>query len=235
MRYLGGKSRVAKQLVEVINITDGAYWEPFVGGFCSFDIIAPKFKIAHANDIHPDLMLMWDAVLHHRWEPPTSVTRSEYQHLKHADPSALRGFVGFGCSFGGRWFGGYGRNTAGDDTTGLAAESARSVRRSYHRLKDTTVHIHNLSYDQLTPQPGDVVYCDPPYADTTTYSRTPAFNHDHFWNVVRKWSKEGVKVYVSEYHAPSDYVSIWSAPKRVDVASGHQRFDNVEHLFIWNG
>ena len=33
-----------------------------------------------------------------------------------------------------------------------------------------------------------LIYCDPPYQHTTGYS-TGGFDHDKFWDTMRKWSK----------------------------------------------
>lgn len=99
LRYLGGKSRLAKSIRDVIlsrvENTDVTYWEPFVGGCGSFEVIAPEFKRAVGSDIHPDLILMWQSVMD-GWIPPTDVSPEQYQELRDSEPSALRGFVGFG-------------------------------------------------------------------------------------------------------------------------------------------
>ena len=104
VRYLGGKTRLAKHIANAI-LTDTpnrkTYLEPMIGGGSVFAAMAPHFDFAVGADIHPDLILMYQA-LAQGWLPPTYVTEEEYQTLKHdPEPSALRGFVGFGCSFGG--------------------------------------------------------------------------------------------------------------------------------------
>ena len=38
---------------------------------------------------------------------PFQLMEEEYKNLKTSEPSALRGFVGYFLSFGGKWFGGY--------------------------------------------------------------------------------------------------------------------------------
>ena len=44
-----------------------------------------------------------------------NLSKEEYYYIKeHKDENkVLTGFVGFGCSFGGKWFGGYARNRVG--------------------------------------------------------------------------------------------------------------------------
>ena len=109
MRYVGGKTRIAKWVAEhVSSLTNGhnTYLEPFVGSGATFVKLAPRFQSAIAADDHADLILMWKA-LAAGWDPPEHVSKDEYVALRAAEPSALRGFVGFGASFSGKWFGGY--------------------------------------------------------------------------------------------------------------------------------
>lgn len=64
-----------------------------------------------ANDIHPELIIMWRA-LQKGWIPPSLVSEEDYVKAKAGEGFPfLRGFIGFGCSFGGKWFGGYARDS----------------------------------------------------------------------------------------------------------------------------
>lgn len=74
-----------------------------------------------------------------------------------------------------------------------------------------------------------IIYCDPPYANTKQY--TCGLNHEEFWQKCREWVRDGHKVFVSEYTAPSDYVCVWE--KRVKTTM-HQEItkDAVERLFV---
>ena len=49
------------------------------------------------------------------YELPDSISKEQYDYIRtHKDEDhVLTGFVGFGCSFGGKWFGGYARNAGG--------------------------------------------------------------------------------------------------------------------------
>lgn len=89
-------------------------------GSCAVEAkLAPYFKKVICNDAHPYLMEMWKA-LQQGWEPPDIVTEAEYQYIKaHKDEDpALTAFVGFGCTFGAKWFGGYARDKRGCVTRG---------------------------------------------------------------------------------------------------------------------
>src|SRR3954463_779951 len=109
MQYMGGKERVSTDIAEVLahfGQSCDRYVEPFTGGGSVLYRVAPMYDDVLAADIHTDLILMWKAV-QNGWVPPAAISREEYTAIKSESPSALRGFVGFGCSFGGKWFGGY--------------------------------------------------------------------------------------------------------------------------------
>ena len=85
------------------------------------------------NDRHEYLIAMLQGV-QQGYNLPEHITLEQYRYIrenKDADP-VLAGFVGFGCSFGGKWFGGYARNKTG---TNYAEQSKRSL------LKDMCVVI----------------------------------------------------------------------------------------------
>jgi DNA adenine methylase len=238
---MGGKSRVAKQLSEVMlsaSTNRVRYVEPFVGGGAVASKMGNHFKEALYGDAHQDLMLMWQAVLETDWLPPLLVTEAEYKELRHAEPSALRGFVGMGGSFGGKWFGGYAKGgfTSKGEPRNHQAESARAVLKVSEgmRAQAETRAVWG-SYTDITPYGNEVIYCDPPYADSTGYS-TGDFDSGRFWDTIREWSELGAQVFVSEYSAPDDFECLWSKDLIVQVKRGDsQRHSNTEKLFRWKG
>lgn len=243
MRYMGGKGRIAKQLSEVIlsdsKDNSGTYWEPFVGGGGMGSRMGNHFEISNYSDIQEDLILMWKA-LNEGWEPPTEVSYDLYQELRYTEePSALRGLVGFGGSFGGRFFEGYARggNNADGSPRNHQAESARAVLKDIvgMRAKKST-NFSCVDVFSVYPSRGDVVYCDPPYQDTKNYSRTDSFDHVKFWETIQSWSESGSLVYVSEYQAPEDWKEIWSKPLKSSVRVGSEdRHTATEKLFKFEG
>lgn len=66
-----------------------------------------------------------------------------------------------------------------------------------------------LPYEQVDIQEGDVVYADPPYANTgATYG--VEFDHDRFW----EWcATRDFPVYISEYDAPNGFVEVMRKEK----------------------
>lgn len=184
-----------------------------------------------ASDVVPELIELYRA-LQSGWEPPRQLTRDEYYAIK-ADPTptSLRGFAAFGCSFAGKYFGGY----AGQDkrtTVSYATNAANSLGIKRAGLQDVVFHC--ASYDLFNPV-GCLIYCDPPYANTTGYSGAGRFDTDKFWSVVRKWSDAGNTVLISEYTAPDWAVVAWEKPVKTEIRGNAGRLPRIERLYMVDG
>ena len=248
MRYMGGKSRISKQIAEVINNAVYGRQEPnlerdcvnpylelggqrpFVSLFCGSCAIEAKVsaKVKILNDKHPYLIAMWQA-LQNGWQPPDIITKEEYYYVKeHKDVNpALTGFVGFGCSFGGKWFGGLASNKKG---VNYCARAERGLMKDLPNLMDAKFTC--LDYRDVEIPEGAVVYADPPYVNTTGYS-LGQFDHEAFWDYMRKLSKTH-KVFISEQEVPDDFECIWSKEltRTLDYNKNNQP-KKVEKLFVW--
>lgn len=216
MRYLGGKQRLAKKICGVIQPSIGngrAYVEPFVGAASVMAMIKADTRIG--ADINEALITMWKA-LDYGWSPPENVSESLYKAIKRKnDPKdPLTSFVGFGCSFAGKFFGGFARGATGRN---YAKEAASLLRKKLPGLAG--VNWVHCDYRSCPIPERSVIYCDPPYAGTTKYSGTPAFNHGHFWNWCRMMSGKGHSVFISEYNAPEDFVLVAEFETKLDMHS----------------
>lgn len=93
--------------------------------------------------------------------------------------------------------------------------------------QDMLIETSSISYADYEYRDGDIVYCDPPYKNTNGYGIE--FNTDAFW----EWTRtRDYPVYVSEYQATSDFVSVWSKEKRVLISSESLTAPRIEHLFV---
>lgn len=230
MRYMGGKVRIANDIASILNaFTWGGQHRPFVSLFCGGCAIESKVKadLKICNDIHPYLIAMWRA-LQEGWIPPDAISREEYYQIK-ANPDVdppLTGFVGFGCSFGGKWWGGYAKDKRGDDYCGQAK---RGVLKDLEGLRDTM--FLRMDYRQVAIPVGAVVYCDCPYHNTTTYSTK--FDSVGFWDYMRWLNDCGHLVFVSEQSCPADFIPIWSKQKiRTLKADDNKDMVRTEYLFV---
>lgn len=237
MQYVGGKFRQRRDFVPAIlahTPNRDRYLEPFVGGGSMLEKMAPHFEEVRASDTHEDLILMWQALLQ-GWTPPSSITEEEWRALKGAKPSPERGFVGFACSFGAKWFGGYAREKGFTPET-FPGRGARSVKALVAGLPTDTQFLLR-DYRWWEPQPGTVVYCDPPYAARgVEYSTSGGFDHDSFWSVMDAWSEGGAHVYVSEFHAPTHWVPIAESVQSLNIAGNSpvtRRAKGTQYDRLW--
>ena len=230
MQYMGGKAKIARKVVAAIlaDVESRQTWvEPFVGGGNIAEHAVPHFQEAICTDLHPDLILMWQAVAA-GWVPP-DLDKERYYALKQSAPSAERGYAGFGASFGGKWFGGFGVSPRDGE---VWRASQRALARQGKVFQEHKTLFWQLSYADLHPTDGDVVYCDPPYASTTGYA-TGAFDHDSFYAVLMEWARNGAAVYVSEYSTPElvPVQLVWQQEKR-NVLDSKENSRTVTELLV---
>lgn len=226
MYYLGGKSRIARPLAAFLGAQrrpGQLYLEPFVGaGWVFVRMADPKI----GSDIHPDLMMLWQ-MLQEGWEPPDTVTEEMYRWAREDSscPPHLRAFIGFGCSWGGKWFGGPARCAE-------RRNYARAARDSLLRKQKAVPHAVFVCLDYREWQPhGMMIYCDPPYEGTTGYDGVGRFDWELFWQTMREWSVDN-DVFVSSYQAPADFLTVWEAPTRTAMRDREGRVSpRVERLF----
>lgn len=227
MQYLGGKTRIAKPLVSYLESVRAERY--FVEPFCGALNITRHVRGARlAADASPYLFSLYKS-WREGWRPPDIVTREMYNRYKDTrDPDdPLTGFIGYGCSFGGKFFGGY-----ASDNPINGNYYAQAARRGLEKkMRECAAATFSLcSYERLTPGRGTLVYCDPPYANTTGYSAVGTFDSTAFWQRCREWSKDGAIVLVSEYRAPPDFEVAWSMPSKTNM-HGKGREGTTENLY----
>ena len=126
MQYFGGKQRISKPLSDFLN-SQLKNNQTFVDLFCGSCNIVSKIndkRLRIANDKHKYLIAMWKA-LQNGWNMPDSISEDEYKYIReHKDEDmALTGFVGFGLSYSGKWFGGYCRDKTNAEFTKRCGKS----------------------------------------------------------------------------------------------------------------
>lgn len=228
MRYFGGKARTCKEIAKVLESyrKEGQdYLEPFVGaGWVICQMSGKRYGL----DKHPHLIAMYQE-LQKGWEPPKEISKEEYKKAKEGEyESHLMGFVGFGCSFAGKWFGGYAKSK--DRNYCLNAHN--SVMKKMETMKD--VIFKNADYLDLKPK-GLLIYCDPPYQSTIQYSLVGDFDSEVFWETMREWSKNNT-VLISEYQSPNDFEVVWEKQVKTDIRnSKNEKEKRTEKLFKFRG
>ena len=204
MQYLGGKAgpgpRIAKLCSERLG-PDALFVDMFCGSLNVVRHIRTPRRLA--IDACGPLITMWRAALR-GWVPPTEVSREEYERVKTTqDPDdPLTAFVLFGCSFGGKWCGGYAKNRP---TQRYAEHASHQVVAKAQDCIGTV--LEHATFLQKPPgcwASGTVLYADPPYQGTTGYKGVE-FNSLAFWFWAAQHARQGVHVFVSEYVAPDGW------------------------------
>lgn len=231
MRYLGGKSKIRKQIaafLESLRKPNQVYFEPFVGGGW---VLQEMSGDRIASDGNKALIAMYQA-LQDGWIPPDFVSEEDWRKWRQtkeivADP--MMAFARFGCGFGGDWNGGYARSEGKDC---YAATSKRSLLKQLPLIKD--VEFVQGLYNEHSPE-GMLIYCDPPYSNTTQYGAFSGFDHVAFWEKMREWSLNNTVV-ISEYVAPDDFVCVKEMTSQMGLSVGdkNSRPKRTEKLFMHN-
>ena len=232
MQYLGGKSRIAKELAKVIRDQvgpDRTFWDPFCGGLSMSLALGGDGLI---SDVSLPLISLYRAVAS-GWIPPREVTHTQYvlaRGLEDTDP--MKGFCGFGASFGGKYWGGYARHDPRPGRSSLAHNSQRLLLANVPELIRRGCVFDHASFFDWTPWAwSGFIYADPPYQSTTAYKGTNRLDHVRFWSTCQTWVRMGVPVFVSEYQCPVPARVIWEKSVPVQVKGGTQAMAGLERLF----
>lgn len=234
MQYLGGKSRLGPQIVRAILSGLNVPRLGLVADLCA-GAGGVTHRLADVSDrviaveAHPGLVALHRAV-QAGWVPPEHVSEEEYRALRNGDPAdPLVAFVGFGCSFGAKWWGGYARTRSGD---AAARNYALNAKRAV--MRETRPNVEHMVADALAWEPPaglQVVYCDPPYEGTTGYSAVPSAAPGAWWRKLQTLARGDVACYLSEYaDAPPEGVEarlVWSASTHAGLLAKGARIERL--------
>lgn len=233
VQYIGGKTKSGgAQIAAAINATIKrhqlqTYVEPFCGGLSVTSRVRASKRLA--SDACEALVSLYRAI-QGGWSPPRELSREEWLLLREtqdpADP--LTAFAGFGCSFGGAWFGSYVKRYKFTDRWVPAAEAAaQSLERKLGACSDVAFGFH----DYCVAPKGELVYCDPPYAGTMGYGAVDPWDPVAFWAWATEQGRCHRMIAVSEISAPAGWASLltFDLQHRIGTAGGKRR---VEHLFV---
>jgi len=246
----GGKQRIGLKIARNIHLMTmvldayldyeiKGYCEPFCGMLGVYRHIPELFKNHQpllkykAGDINPSIVLMWQKA-QKGWIPPTTATEEEYDRLKHANDSALRGYIGHQYSFGCQFFNGYAPKYGKTKDSSKASQNVVDIA---HKLKN--VKFSSGPYTQYSGLKGYIIYCDPPYEGTVSRyyqgrsDKKLKFDVEEFWEWCRRMSEHNI-VFVSSYQAPEDFTVIMqSTHKLTGIAPGKNEKTRVEKLYYY--
>ena len=204
MKYLGSKNRIAKDLLNIMLPCRGnrVWVEPFVGGGNMIDKVVGNRLGADANaDVIGALIFIRDR-LDEIPKNNLEFTESMYKNLRNQEECMLKSFAGFAYSFGAKWLGGWRRGGNRD----YVSEAYKNAVKQSPKLQG--VDLVCRQYYDLDIPANSLIYCDPPYRNTTGYA-VGGFDYDKFFDWCRSMKQKGHIVFVSEYQAPDDFKCVY--------------------------
>jgi len=156
-------------------------------------------------------------------------TEYEYNTIKnnkHCYPEYTVAHCGFNATFGAKWFGGFARKRKnGWDRDCICGKNL--LLNQEKNLKD--IKFYCCSYDKIEIPNNSIIYCDPPYENTTKYK--DKFDHSKFWDWCREQKKLGHQIFISEYNAPDDFLCLWEKEIVSSLAKDTGSKKGIERLF----
>lgn len=228
MKYMGSKNRIAKYILPIIlkdRKKDQWYVEPFCGGCNSLDKVAnPRI----GNDSNKYLIALLKEMQTQIPFRPPHIGEKMYKVIqKNKDnfPDWLVGYVGFNLSFAAKFFGGYRRDKAG--VRDYENEAQQNLLAQQKFL--IGIDFSYVDYNLLQIPDESIIYCDPPYKETTKYK--DKFNYYDFYDWCRCMKQKGNTIFISEYQMPSDFICVWEkeVSRNLDVYGKNKR--GTERLF----
>jgi DNA adenine methylase len=182
LKWIGNKQRYAREIVSSFPREFGTYFEPFVGSAAvlatlhparavASDTFAPLVEILQTLVMDPDSLKRW---YKKRWlEFSSGERREQYERIKaryNKSPNAADLLFLCRACYGGvvrfRKMDGYMSTPCGiHDPIRPESFSAR-VDEWSQRLEGTMFLLADFRETMRRAEPGDLVYCDPPYHDT---------------------------------------------------------------------
>ena len=243
MVYMGSKAKYAKYIVPILQkVIDennvNTYIECFVGGANIIDKIKCEKRIGYdRSDTLIALLALaaedFSKVLtdgnRELWDKGKDYVKNGIMpnDMTLAEIGAMEFFASYS---NGGFPRGYAKNTV---TRNYFKEAYRNMEKQALALKGIDFKVQN--YWELEPIKNAVIYLDPPYQGTKIYgyANQPKMDYEHFWNWVRKISKDNF-VFVSEQSAPEDFEIIWQQ-EVIRTTNKENNFKAVEKLFRYKG
>lgn len=214
LKWIGNKHRFASGIVNYFPEHFGTYWEPFLGSGAVMGTLAPERAVA--SDSFKPLMEIWE-MLHdfpdslkenyrERWEALQRRNKAEvYEEIKARYNARPNGpdllFLSRSC-YGGvvrfRQADGHMSTPCGIHNPISPAAFAARVDDWHSRTLGVTFLRQDYSISMASAQPGDLVYCDPPYSfSQSILYGAQAFNLHELFRTIENCKRRGVFVVLS--------------------------------------
>lgn len=215
LKWIGNKQKFATEICHKFPKTFGTYYEPFIGSGAVLATLAPKKAVA--GDAFKPLVEIWQK-LHDDTEGliqwyaerhaliATMGKKEAYEHvLARYNTQGANGadllFLSRVC-YGGvvrfRQKDGYMSTPCGPHTPMPVKNFAERARIWAARTRGATFQHSDFEETLRTAKAGDLVYCDPPYADSQAILYgAQAFSLERLFRVIGELKQRGVHVVLS--------------------------------------
>jgi len=236
MKYIGSKDRIAKYLIPIIlkdRKPNQWYVEPFVGGANMINKIKGNRIGSDSNEYLISLL----NELQKGWKPIKEVTKDLFNDVRNNPNNYEKHIVAYIeilFTFGATWGRGFVGNVndkvcKGRDRIGEGYRNALKTQKEIQGIN----FLHS-NYNDLEIPNNSIIYCDPPYEGTTKYKDD--FNHLYFWQWCRIKTKEGHKVFISEYNAPKDFKCLFELEQKTPISKTSKTKEiKIECLYSYCG
>jgi DNA adenine methylase len=213
LKWVGNKQRFAHEIVHYFPRTYGTYYEPFVGSGAVLGTLAPPYAIA--SDMLKPLIDIWQTLQ----QSPETIKAwyrqhwvacemgdkvQEYERIKasyneHPNGADLL-FLSRACYGGVVRFrrDGYMSTPCGVHSPMHPDNFAKHVDLWHQRVRHTIFLHSDFEAVMRRAEPGDIVYCDPPYFDTQSILYgSQSFSLERLFATIADCKARGVYVALS--------------------------------------
>nr|WP_250311766.1 Dam family site-specific DNA-(adenine-N6)-methyltransferase [Rickettsia endosymbiont of Oedothorax gibbosus] len=219
--WVGGKRKLADQLIKYVPATFNNYYEPFLGGGALFFKIKDRCKQCFLSDINLELITSYNTVK----KNPTLVSdlfaahkeqhskKYYYRVQKHNDsndPTNITARFLYLNKYS--FMGMYRVNKSGKLCLSFSSKKYNSanfdkkLQQCSSFLSDATIYVTDFSF--IEPKENDFVYFDPPYYQTGErfYTRLPFDKKEQIRlkDFAKELTSKGVKLMIS--NSDSDFI-----------------------------
>ena len=232
--YVGGKGRICKDIYkaikkEVKNKPVRGYIEPFCGGL-SVIVKFTEYE-CFAYDYNEDLIYLWEQFKLGNVNKMPEITRDYFTKLKESDELSIdKSFAMLFCTFNCFYRRNFVENHHVITERLYHQERFNRIKKNidFSKLNFKCQHYIDTTHQVL--QGGFIIYCDPPYKNTTQqYSTIDDFDSELFWKTVLLWKYLGNYVFVSELTCPIKHEVLFEKVLQVSVSS--HRHTMTDKLF----
>lgn len=214
LKWIGNKQRFAHEIASYFPTKFGTYFEPFLGSGAVLATLAPERGIG--SDAFEPLMEIWSTLKDdpetlrqwyaERWHATMSGDKVvEYERIKASYNTNPNGadllFLCRSC-YGGvvrfRQADGYMSTPCGVHAPISPDKFSHRVEEWHRRTARTEFLLRDYEAAMDLAEPGDLVYCDPPYSNSQTILYgAQSFDLEHLLGVIERCKSRGVYVALS--------------------------------------